>query len=78
VDTLAGLQVHLTRKAYHSAGVKESSTAEHEAILNSVRDHDEKTAGQLMLKHLEAVLKRMPSDMDPAAPLPQGAFEAPR
>jgi GntR family transcriptional repressor for pyruvate dehydrogenase complex len=75
VDTLAGLQTQLTRDAHASLGITERSIAEHTRILEAVRHHDEKSAGQAMLEHLEAVLRRIPSGQDPSAPLSEDAVE---
>ncbi len=75
VDTLSGLQTHLMRKAHASAGVTQGSIAEHARILDAVQRHDEKAAGQAMLQHLEAVLRRIPNGQDPAAPLSENALQ---
>ena len=75
VGTLSGLQCKLTCAAHTYAGITERSIAEHIRILEAVTNHDEKSAGQLMLQHLEAVLQRMPRGQDPAAPVPKSDFE---
>lgn len=75
VDTLAGLQCRLMQEAHARVGITEGSIAEHGLILEAVQNHNEKAAGQAMLKHLEAVLQRIPRGQDPAAPLPQSVFE---
>lgn len=75
IDTLAGLQCQLTQQAHASSQVTEASIAEHVQILKAVEAHDEKAAGQAMLRHLEAVLLRIPKDRNPTAPLTESEFE---
>ncbi len=74
VDTLASLQINLTKEAHTYVGITEASIAEHTCILEAVQRHDEKGAGQAMLRHLDAVLQRIPKGQDPDAPLPQEMF----
>jgi len=77
VDTLSGLQCHLTRDAHRRNGlapgavaeITTRSVAEHRTIFEAVQSRDAKAASEAMLQHLEAVLDRIPSGRDPAAPL---------
>jgi DNA-binding FadR family transcriptional regulator len=69
VETMAGLQCRLTAEAHSCAGITAQSIAEHEQILAAIQNHDERTARQAMLKHMEAVLQRLPADHEASAPL---------
>ncbi|MBN2292207.1 MAG: FadR family transcriptional regulator [Pirellulales bacterium] len=60
VDTLSGLQCQFMQEAHQREGITRAAISEHHRIFEAVENHDEKAAGQAMLQHLEAVLRRLP------------------